>query len=250
MIAHTSLPTHGGVAFAACSRADRKPSLLDALGEPAMLLDARAMVLDANAAASAILASRQGLACRGGRLQTQAGCDMTAIEAAIAELACLPEALSPIRQVSLSPRSGHLPIMLAFVRWRGPVDAVLAIIQAGRAECVGVSSRFGFTAMEAALASDLLTGARLKDIAARRGRQISTLRTQLAHLMAKTGTKRQAELITLLMRTELAQPIARPSPRMGAHRLEGDGLFHLNDNEAERPRDAPKRARMRLGRGG
>lgn len=61
---------------------------------------------------------------------------------------------------------------------------------------------FAFTQAEASLAADLLDGLELREIAERRGRSINTLRTQLARLMAKTDTRRQAELVGLLARVQ------------------------------------------------
>ena len=58
--------------------------------------------------------------------------------------------------------------------------------------------RFGLTQAEATLASDLLTGQALGDIAARKARSINTIRAQLARILFKTNTRRQSELILLL----------------------------------------------------
>jgi DNA-binding CsgD family transcriptional regulator len=59
---------------------------------------------------------------------------------------------------------------------------------------------FGLTQAEAALAAGLLAGLELRDIAEQSGRSINTVRSQLATLMAKTETGRQAELVRLLSR--------------------------------------------------
>jgi DNA-binding CsgD family transcriptional regulator len=251
MIAHTSLPALGRMAFTAHPRMEPSPSLLDALGEPAFLLTANAVVLYANAPGMAMLASRQELSCTGGRLQSLSGQETAAIEAIVAEMSRKPEAVAPIRNVTIAPSGGRASLVLTFMRWKGTVEPhVLAIIQAGTVSVIGAASRFGLTTMEAALAEDLLTGAQLKDIAARRGRRISTLRTQLSRLMAKTGTNRQAELVSLLMRTDLAQraspdtPALQPSRSHGA--LSHAELFHINDNEVDRPRNTPKTRRPSL----
>jgi DNA-binding CsgD family transcriptional regulator len=63
---------------------------------------------------------------------------------------------------------------------------------------------FGLTGTEAALAADLLAGQELREIAARRGRSINTVRTHLARVMAKTDVNRQSELMRLL--TSLPRP--------------------------------------------
>lgn len=62
---------------------------------------------------------------------------------------------------------------------------------------------FDLTPAEASLVSQLMAGHELKDIAERRGRRISTLRSQLGRVLEKTETSRQVELISLLTRLHL-----------------------------------------------
>jgi hypothetical protein len=50
-----------------------------------------------------------------------------------------------------------------------------------------------------------VAGERLEDVAAARGVKISTVRTQLAALLQKTGTPRQSALVGLLSRLALLQ---------------------------------------------
>lgn len=57
---------------------------------------------------------------------------------------------------------------------------------------------FDLTAAEARLAQKLLTGLTLKEIATEGGIAVTTLRSHLRSILAKTGTRRQAELVTLL----------------------------------------------------
>lgn len=59
---------------------------------------------------------------------------------------------------------------------------------------------FGLTAAETELAGHLALGTRLEDIAEQRGVKISTLRTHLKSLLAKTDTDRQVSLVRLLTR--------------------------------------------------
>jgi DNA-binding CsgD family transcriptional regulator len=59
---------------------------------------------------------------------------------------------------------------------------------------------FGLTPAEADLATDLLAGLSVREIAAASERSVATVRTHLASLLAKTGTARQSELVRLLMR--------------------------------------------------
>ncbi|MGB3627607.1 MAG: helix-turn-helix transcriptional regulator [Henriciella sp.] len=57
---------------------------------------------------------------------------------------------------------------------------------------------FGLTRAEADIASELMAGQSLADIATARGIAISTARTHLARLFSKTGTTRQPELVLAL----------------------------------------------------
>jgi DNA-binding CsgD family transcriptional regulator len=57
---------------------------------------------------------------------------------------------------------------------------------------------YGLTEAEATLAVELLRGAQPEDVAQRRGLKVSTIRTQLRSIFAKTGTHRQSELMRLL----------------------------------------------------
>lgn len=62
---------------------------------------------------------------------------------------------------------------------------------------------FGLTDAEARLADALLDGATLADFAQERAVSKQTLRNQLVGVMRKTGTRRQAELVSLLTRLSL-----------------------------------------------
>jgi DNA-binding CsgD family transcriptional regulator len=74
---------------------------------------------------------------------------------------------------------------------------------------------FGLTPAETRLAAALLDGATMAEAAERFGVSINTVHVQLARLFDKTGTKRQTELVRLLMRLAIAgdadQPVAQPA---------------------------------------
>lgn len=69
-----------------------------------------------------------------------------------------------------------------------------------------LQEHFGFTPAEAALAVDILAGNDLAASAAGRGVTLHTARSQLRRLFEKTGTRRQAELMRLLLLCP--QPVA------------------------------------------
>ncbi|MEE7448696.1 LuxR family transcriptional regulator [Methylobacterium radiotolerans] len=62
-----------------------------------------------------------------------------------------------------------------------------------------LQDQFGFTPAEAALAVDILAGNDLAASATHRGITRNTARVHLRHLFEKTGTRRQAELMRLLL---------------------------------------------------
>lgn len=102
-----------------------------------------------------------------------------------------------------------------------------------------LQDQFGFTPAEAALARDILAGNDLAASAARRGITLNTARVHLRRIFEKTGTRRQAELMRLLLLCP--QPIAAASEtgpagdgatRAGAAQLKfgtasvGNGIGH------------------------
>jgi DNA-binding CsgD family transcriptional regulator len=60
---------------------------------------------------------------------------------------------------------------------------------------------FGFSTAEARLAAAMMVGTRLSAIAADRGVQITTVRTQLRSILKKVGAKRQSDLVRILSST-------------------------------------------------
>jgi DNA-binding CsgD family transcriptional regulator len=60
-------------------------------------------------------------------------------------------------------------------------------------------SRFGLTCAEANLAIEITRGDGRKAAAARLGIAVTTARTHLTHIFEKTGVRRQAELVRLVL---------------------------------------------------
>ncbi|MCJ2126373.1 helix-turn-helix transcriptional regulator [Methylobacterium sp. J-077] len=71
-----------------------------------------------------------------------------------------------------------------------------------------LQAQFGFTPAEAALATDIMAGNDLAASAARRRVTLHTARAHLRRLFEKTGTRRQAELMRLLLLCPLPVPAA------------------------------------------
>jgi DNA-binding CsgD family transcriptional regulator len=61
---------------------------------------------------------------------------------------------------------------------------------------------FGLTRAEAALALEIVAGQGLQAAAGRLRITVTTARTHLAHIFRKTGTRRQAELVRVILQSE------------------------------------------------
>lgn len=68
----------------------------------------------------------------------------------------------------------------------------------------GLDDLFGISATEAKIAAALASGKQIAEIAFERGVSVNTIRTQLKRLLAKTGTRRQAELLRLILTNVVA----------------------------------------------
>jgi DNA-binding CsgD family transcriptional regulator len=76
---------------------------------------------------------------------------------------------------------------------------------------------FSLTAAEARVAGNLALGLSIKEIAASLGISVETVRTHIKRTFAKTGTERQGELISLILRSTPLRGTQkfRPRTRLG-----------------------------------
>ena len=84
-------------------------------------------------------------------------------------------------------------------------QAMLLVRRAGlRSDVVAnhLRSLFRLSPAEADIAVSLATGAELTEIAGGRNVTVNTLRSQIASVMGKTGTRRQAELVALVSKLD------------------------------------------------
>lgn len=185
-------------------------SALDALHHAVFLLDQDARILHCNRVADVLLQRGDGLVSRQGVLHAASRTctnQLAALLARAAGRAGLPPSAGTLR-LALGIRDGGLALVAMPFRqeaeWsliRAPA-VLLCVTQLDilpPPPARQIAKLFGLTAAEGALAADLLAGLDLREIAERRGRSINTVRTHLAHLMAKTDVKRQSELMRLLV---------------------------------------------------
>jgi DNA-binding CsgD family transcriptional regulator/PAS domain-containing protein len=174
---------------------------LDRLRDGVVLVDREARVLFANPAAEALLRANDGLRTEQRALATPRRAETAALRALIA---------GDGGTLAIA-RIGQAPLGLVIVPMRSEASwlirerpAALVFIADGAAEPVSLAERlraiFGLTAAQAALAREIARGDGLDAAAERLGITRATARTHLANVFAKTGTRRQAELVRLLLR--------------------------------------------------
>ncbi len=194
----------------AATEAEAGLAALDATSHAAFLVDRAGIVRRMNRAAEAMISEADGL------IATRAGLAPADRREAEAFAALLAAAAGQGRR---RPVSGHLrlnrsnraPLSLIAqpvgraADWPLPNPPGVLLIATdpewlGAAREAQLRTRFGFTAIEAGIALHLLAGRDIAEIAAQRGRGVTTIRTHLARAMDKTGTTRQADFIRLLLR--------------------------------------------------
>lgn len=175
---------------------------------PTLILDRTGLVRQANTAGEALLSSATLLELRGGHIvpchaqQEPAfrhlllrATDSALPEACQGAFGAAPGAMWIAEFLPLV--GGHLAgcAMLTVIdraagRQRGDVPALLREVH-------------GLTRAEAEVACALGEGFGIDEIAARRGSAVETVRAQLKQIMAKTGTRKQSEVVALVLRLTL-----------------------------------------------
>jgi DNA-binding CsgD family transcriptional regulator len=183
---------------------------LDMLREGLLILRPEGKVIFANASALRTLRSNDGLKLRNDLLEADRSSESAAIRQAIhaASLCAQGHAATPSHPVPVIRRSLRRP----FLVWIAPLAAASAFGNGHPLVAVFIIDPdakqaspeqalrrvFGLTPAESKLANELLQGNDLTAIAESFGISRNTVRTQLRSIFAKTGTSRQAELISLL----------------------------------------------------
>lgn len=193
---------------------------LDMLSMPAILVDEFGRVSHHNRSAAAILEQRCDLWLQDGHLQCrstasarQLGLEITkAVAASRGHGAEAPG-------VVLLPRAGQKDLMLLVspLLAGGPGGALLFAFDPGQVPSVtaGLVQRlFDLSEAEAELAVALCSGLTLEEASAGRGTSTHTARSQLKSIFNKTGTNRQADLISVLL-TSPAYFLARQQSGRG-----------------------------------
>jgi len=183
--------------------------VLGAIGHAAFLVGEEGKVFFANPLGEALLARNDCLTLREGALETVApdstrrlhrlihGCARRDIEDAGGN-------------VSVARAGGRSPVKVEVVPFSAQVfwpmsrpPAALLIVKDPERKLARrlrvIEERFGLTPAEAAYAVEVIKGDGREAAAARRGITLGTGRTHLTHIFEKTGARRQAELVRLLI---------------------------------------------------
>jgi DNA-binding CsgD family transcriptional regulator/PAS domain-containing protein len=181
------------------------------------VVDGAAKVIYANRAADAVLSLEDGLSVVGGRLRADGSEAQRRLAAMLGTAASPDPELRRGGAIALPRPSGAraLGVLVAPIgeepglRPDAPRFALVSVVDpqiAPRTSAEHLRALFGLTAAEARVAIELAAGDDLATIASNLGLALATVRLQVARIRAKTDTSRQAELVSLILRTVGQQP--------------------------------------------
>jgi DNA-binding CsgD family transcriptional regulator len=180
---------------------------LDRLEMGVLLLDTRGIAVHANAAAAALLRSKDGLYTVFGKLYAAGTPARDALDAAIRD------ALSPGRGGFLTVPRGEgrhpltirvAPLPEGHAHSRGEASARVIVFvtdpeTSGPSQAGDTLAAYGLTRAERRVVAELALGYSIHEVAERLGIGRTTARNHLNRALAKTGTGRQAELLRLVL---------------------------------------------------
>jgi DNA-binding CsgD family transcriptional regulator len=191
---------------------------LDLVEQALLLVDANAVVRHANCSAEALLRSG-GLRAVANALTCDHPDDTRALRRLVGA-ASTGQGDADCGTLAVRRRSGQRPLSVLVALLRGehpirlgpPATAVLLVTDPERARPAAdthLRALYGLTKAEARVAQALLDADRLADVAENLGVTLSTVRTHLQRAFEKTDTRRQSELVRLLLAHRL--PIDAPT---------------------------------------
>ena len=180
---------------------------LDVLAMPALLFNELAQVVHYNHSARQLIQHGNPLHLDQNHLQTS---DLATSRKLAVELSKAIRASRgdghDLNSVVLLPRSPQRPLMLMItplqLRDSSQGAALLFVFDPEVTPALTAGSirrLFGLSEAESSLAIALCSGKPLEDVALDRGTSINTVKSQLRSIFIKTGTKRQSELVSLLL---------------------------------------------------
>ena len=182
-------------------------AILDHMGVPILLVTCDAAVVYANAAARALIDGDGLIKAVNSSLSTSHPGDGERLRTAIADTC----ANGAGRVVILGGESHLQPLVALVLPFHTETEQAnrgraLVLLRSGQglSELLANSLRqlFRLSPAEASIAVALGTGIDLTELAQQRKVKLNTLRSQVASIMAKTGTRRQAQLVALVSRID------------------------------------------------
>jgi DNA-binding CsgD family transcriptional regulator len=182
--------------------------LLDWLDLGVIIADSAARPVRLNRRAEAIVARRDGL------FATSFGIIAAHPEETARLRQAIVTAASGGARLRLSRPSGSPPLLVTVIPVRGGAAPLVAlfVMDPGTAATPSpalLQELFGLTAAEAVFAAEISRGEGLQAVADRLAIAPTTARTHLTRIFEKTGTRRQAELVRLLMQCDRLAPAGR-----------------------------------------
>ncbi len=189
---------------------------LDGLEQGFLLVDAASRLLFVNRAARTLLDARVGLRLEAGALSASNAAEGRTLRALVAS--CAVEASAGTGaggEITLLRGAGRLPLdvlvtpiqpetAMATIPWTFPQRGVAIVLVTDpeiemRSRVQRLRDRFGFTRAEAMFALEIIKGDGRQAAADRLGITVGTARSHLTSIFDKTGSRRQAELVRLLL---------------------------------------------------
>lgn len=191
-------------------------AMADASSTATFLLTGRGAIVHSNAAANALVSDGSAIKLHNGHLSATVGESREALCAVFIKAASpvfAPSTITPTHPLSLPRIDGRRPLQLlaspvpSTHRSRSGADLLLLITDPDKVPSFPDSvlrALYGLTPAETEVANGLLMNYSLDEIASLRFVTLGTIRIQMKSLLGKTGTRRQSELVQLLM--TLPQP--------------------------------------------
>lgn len=180
-----------------------------------IILDRTGKVIRLNARASTILAERDGIVLRGDKIVLEDAELGRQLHGRLLR----PEETPLTLRVERPSGRGDLLLVVGTANAPGYVTAgggpasVLFLndpVRAPRVSPDAIRDLLGLTQSEATIAAEMANGASLTDTAARLGVSPNTVRAHLRSIFAKTGVKRQSQLVQLVLHS--LPGLTRPAP--------------------------------------
>ncbi|MBI4873139.1 MAG: PAS domain-containing protein [Acidobacteria bacterium] len=195
-------------------RAMTAAHLLDALPCALIQLDARGRVLEMNRSAAEILRANDGLRISGGELSAALVSESAELRRQIAGATRSGDGIAPggtMRVSRVSARRAYCVTVTPFRQPGAGCPAAVVLVadpeSAPELDGAQMCRLFGLTAAEARLCTLLVQGKPLQTVADELGITVSTARTHLKRVLSKTDTRRQSDLIRVLLCSLPVRPV-------------------------------------------